>query len=141
MTTLIGILFVGMSILYVGQLISVVNFPLAQRLGLQESADDADPIFARFELRTAQWDLFVLWLLPVAGVLMLTGHPAWPLAALSGGAFFVDTGGREGFKWLACRDAGLRVGSAGQRRLYIGTLILLIGVGGLAIAMALFELA
>ena len=141
MRTLIGILCVGMSVLYIGQLISVVNFPLAQRLGLQESAEDVDAIFSQLELGTARWDLFVLWLLPVAGVLMLIGHPAWPFAALLGGGLHIDTGGREAFKWLGLRDAGIRLGSVSQRRLYVGTLISFILVGGLAIAIALIELA
>ena len=47
MKTAIGILSAGMLFFYIGQLISVVDFPLAQRLGLQESADEADALFAR----------------------------------------------------------------------------------------------
>ena len=91
MNPAIGILCTAMSFFYIGQLISVIDFPLAQRLGLQESADDADPIFARLELGTARWDLFVLWVLPGAGILMLIAHPLWPIAALVGGAFYVDS--------------------------------------------------
>ena len=140
MNLVIGILCVLMSVFYVGQLISVLNFPLAQRLGLQESADEVDAIFAGLELGTAKWDLFVLWVLPVAGVLMLIGHSLWPAAALVGGALHIDTGGREAFKWLGLREAGIRLGSAGQQRLYVGTLVVFIVVGGLAVSTAVIEL-
>ncbi len=141
MNLTIGILCTAMAFFYIGQLISMIDFPLAQRLGLQETADQADGIFTRLELGTARWDLFVLWVLPVAGILMLIAHPLWPVAALVGGAIYVDTGGREAFKWLGLREEGVRLGSAGQRRLYVGTLITFVIVGGLAIATAIIELA
>lgn len=114
MNLTIGILCVAMSFFYAGQQISAIDFPLAQRLGLQESADHVDALFSRLEPGTARWDLFVLWLLPVAGILMLREHPLWPIAALVGGAFYVDTGGREAFKWLGLRGAAVRPGSAGS---------------------------
>ena len=72
---------------------------------------------------------------------MLIGHPAWPPPALLGGAFYVDTGGREAVKWLGLRDAGVRLGSARQRRIYLAVLATFIIVGGLAIALAIAELA
>ena len=64
-----------------------------------------------------------------------------PIAALSGGAFYVDTGGREAFKWLALRDADVQLGSAGQRRLYVGALIAFVIIGGLGITTAIIELS
>lgn len=45
---IVGIAWVTLgTLLYAGQLISVVSFPLAQRLGLQENPDAADPLSSR----------------------------------------------------------------------------------------------
>ena len=126
-------------LLYLGQLLSVVDFPRAQRLGLQEKASEADPLFQRLELGTARWDLLWFWTLPLAGTLMLFDHPWWPYAALVGGGAFVDTGGREGVKVFALRQEGVRTGSPGGQRLYVSTLAYLIFAGLLAIAAGLAE--
>lgn len=102
---------------WVGQAISVVNFPLAQRLGLQEKSDETDPLFRRLELETARWDLLVLWTLPVAGALMLVDHSLWPYLALIAGGINVDTAGREAAKRHGLRSKGVKVG--GEREGWI----------------------
>ena len=61
-----------------GQLVSVVNFPIAQKLGRQEKADTPDPLKLRSELFSVYRDLVSLVWLPVAGVLMLVDHVRWP---------------------------------------------------------------
>lgn len=126
-------------ILYVGQLISVANFGLAQRLGLQESPDDADPLSSEVELWAARWDLLWLWTLPAAGVLMLMNHWLWPYAALIGGGAFVDAGGREAAKVLGLRGAGVRTGSQGERRLAMAVYTYFIVAGLFAVVVGLRE--
>lgn len=101
-----------------GQLISTLNFSLAQRLGLQEKHENTDPLFRRLELNTAKWDLFVLWALPAAGILMLTNHPWWPYMSLVAGGISVDTAGREAAKVLGLLHHGVRTGSDTEVRLY-----------------------
>ena len=133
MRTLVGILCSALWLLYIGQIISVVNFGLAQKLGLQESPDNADPVFSHLELWAARWDLWWLWTLPTAGILMLINHPWWPYAAMIGGATYVDTGGRETAKVLGLRQQGVRTGSPREHRLVISTFALFLGIGGLAI--------
>lgn len=49
-------------LLYLGQLISVWKVGLAQRLGLQESPDNADPLSSHLEVRAARWHAALLWL-------------------------------------------------------------------------------
>ncbi len=83
------------SIGYIGQLILTVNFPLAQRLGLQEKPENTDPLSNRLELMTARWDLAVLWIPPLAGLLILLDHAWWPAACLIAGGVHFDAGGRE----------------------------------------------
>jgi len=101
-----------------GQLISTLNFSLAQKLGLQEKNDETEPLFRRLELNTARWDLVVLWTLPVAGVLMLVEHSWWPYLALVAGGVYVDTGGRETAKVLGLSKHGVKTGSRKEARLY-----------------------
>ena len=139
MTTALGVLFTVLWLLYVGQLISVLNFGLAQRLGLQEKPEDTDPLFGRLELWTARWDLLWLWTLPAAGILMLIDDSWWPYAAMVGGSAYVDTGGREIAKILSVRRHGLRTGSPGEVRLLFGTHALFVTLGGLAIVAGLIE--
>lgn len=140
MKTVVGILCLGVGVLYLGQVISVANFGLAQRFGLQETSDHTDPLFSHLERWAARWDLWWLWTLPAAGVLMLTDHPWWPVAALVGGGAAVDTGGREAAKNIGLRQQGVRTGSPGQRRLAMGTFAYLIVSGGLTTAVGLHNI-
>ncbi len=126
-------------LLYVGQIISAANFSLAQRLGLQESPDHADPLFNHLELWTARWDVWSLWTLPAAGILMLIDHWLWPYAAMIGGGAFVDAGGREAAKIFGLKEQGVRVGSQREFLVAMAAYIYLIATGCLSIGFGLFE--
>jgi hypothetical protein len=117
-------------IVVIGQLISVIDFGLAQRLGLQEKDDETDPLHRRLELNTARWDLAVFWTLPAAGGLMLAHHAWWPFVALVAGAVCVDTAGRETAKVVGLSRQGVKTGSVSETRLFFCFLgiMLLIGV-------------
>lgn len=139
MRILVGLLCLAAWLLYVGQIISVANFGLAQRLGLQESPDQTDSLSSHLELWTARWDLWWLWTLPVAGILMIADHWLWPYAAMIGGGGFVDAGGREAAKVLGLRGQGVRTGSQREYRLAMGAYIYLIATGCLSIGIGLLE--
>lgn len=141
MTVALGIvaLLVG-SLVFIGQLISALDFELAQRLGLQEKDEETDPLHRRLELSTARWDLLVLWTLPLAGVVMLIDTSWWPWVALIAGGIYVDTGGRESFKLLALRAEGVGVGTEREVRTGLGFLALLAAVGLALVAHALVVL-
>ena len=141
MTVLVAILCLAMGILYVGQVISVANLGLAQRLGLQEKPANVDPLFTRLEVWTARWDLVVLWTLPVAGILILLDHAWWPFVAMIGGGVFVDTGGREWAKYLGLRQEGVRTGSPSEQRALVIAYAGMILVGAIAIVAGLAEAA
>jgi hypothetical protein len=117
-----------------GQLLSVVDWPLAQRLGLQEADEHADRLFRHLERNTAIWDLATWWSLPAAGVLMLFGHDWWPVAALFAGGIYFDTAGREVAKILGLSSQGVRTGTTKDAR---GRLVFfgVAGVIGLAVAI------
>ncbi len=112
-------------VLYLAQVISSINFPLAQRLGIQEKAHTADKIFQRAERYTAYWDLFTLGWLPMAGVLMVIDHHWWPLVSIIGGAIYFDTAGREAAKNLSFQHEGIRVGTDKVRKLFFSSYIVM----------------
>ena len=76
------ILIVFPGILFIGQIISSVNFSLAQKLGMQENPKETDPLLQRAEKYTAYWDLVTLGWLPLSGILMVINNSAWPLLSL-----------------------------------------------------------
>ena len=139
MTTVVAILCLATGILGLGQIVSVANLGLAQRLGLQEKPEHTDPLFTRLEVWTARWDLVVLWTLPVAGILILADHSWWPFVAMIGGGVFVDTGGREWAKYLGLRQEGVRTGSPSEQRALVIAYVAMIVVGALAIVAGLVE--
>ena len=126
MQLLLGwLLIIFPGLLYVGQLISTVNFPLAQKLGLQENPHESDPLLQRAERYTACWDLVTLVWLPLSGVLMILNNPAWPIMALFGGAVYLDAAGREAAKILSFKHEGVRTGSLRQQRLFFSTYLVM----------------
>lgn len=122
--------------LFLVQLISSINFPLAQKLGLQESADNADPLLLRAERYVAYWDLLSLIWLPVAGLLILLNHPYWPHLSLIGGAIYIDAAGREAAKNLSFRHQGIKAGTRQQQKLFFSTYVIMIILGITTVAYA-----
>ena len=96
---------------WVGQLISGINYPLAQRLGLQEKSEGTDPLFQRAETNAARWDSFVLWTLLAAGILMLINNHWWPYVSLVAGGIYLDGAGREVAKCISLSKEGIRIGT------------------------------
>ena len=127
-------------LLVAGQLISVIYFPLAQKLGLQEKAAASDPLKLRSELYTARWDIPSLVWLPIAGILMIIDHAWWPYLSLAGGAVFIDAAGREAAKNLSMRAEGVRIGSAAEQALVFGTYVVMGVLGAVAVIYALVAL-
>ncbi len=115
---------------WLGQMISAMNFPLAQKWGLQEKDDHTDEVFRRAELHTAKWDIYILWPLILAGILMLLNDPWWPYVSLISGGIYIDTAGREVAKFVSLKQSGVRVGSGRDLRIaaFFFSLMALIGL-------------
>ena len=96
---------------WIGQVISGFNYPLAQKLGLQEKSEGTDPLFRRAETNAARWDSFVLWTLLAAGILMLINNYWWPYISLIAGGIYLDGAGREVAKCVSLSKEGIRIGS------------------------------
>ena len=137
--TIVGLAWVAIgTLLYAGQFVSAVNFPLAQRLGLQEKSESTDPLIGKLELMAARWDVVCLWIPPLAGLLMLLDQAAWPAACLIAGGVYVDAGGREWAKILGLRSHGVPFGSGRERTVIYATFAFLIlaGVAGIVLGLA-----
>ncbi len=138
MQLIIGwIIIVFPGILYVAQIISSCSFSLAQKLGIQEARELADPMLQRAERYAAYWDLFTLGWLPLSGILMVVEHSSWPLIALFSSAIYLDAAGREAAKFLSFKHEGLKVGTQTQQRFFFATYIIM---AILAIIVSFFSL-
>jgi hypothetical protein len=136
MTIALGIVALAVvGLLYLGQVVSVTNLEFAQRVGLQERPDTVDRVFTSLELWTARWDLLSLWVLPVAGALMVADHSWWPYVAMLGGGLAADTGGREIAKYLGLRQHAVRIGGPREVRQLFGVMALL-SIMGVVVAIA-----
>lgn len=127
--------------LYLAQVISSVNFQLAQRLGIQEKPEFTDPLLQRSERYTAYWDLVTLVWLPVAGVLMIFDHEWWPIMSLIGGAIYLDTSGREAAKYISFRHEGVKIGTEKQQRIFFSIYIVMAVIAMALIAYSVSVLA
>jgi len=128
------------SALYLAQVISSINFPLAQRLGLQENPAKTDTLLIRSERYVAYWDLVVLIWFPISGFLMSIDHRWWPLFSLFSGAIYLDTAGREACKNLSFKYHGLKVGSPNQWQLFFATYIFMAVLALFVVFYAIKEL-
>ena len=138
MTAALGVVAVLIgSLVVVGQLISVLDFERAQRLGLQEPSAGSDRLHRRLELSAARWDVLILWILVPTGIAMLIDTSWWPWLALISGGAYVDAGGREASKVLMLRTEGVRVGTRQETRVLLGFHALMVAVGVTLIAHAL----
>jgi len=126
--------------LYFAQIISSINFPLAQKLGLQEKSETSAPLLLRSERYTAYWDLLTLIWLPVAGYLMIINHYLWPILLLTGGAIYLDTVGREALKSLGFRHEGVKMGTAKEQRLFFLSYIVMMIMAIFAIIYSILHL-
>lgn len=131
------ILIIFPGILLVGQIISSVNFSLAQKLGLQEKSGSADPLFLRAERYVAYWDLVSLCWLPIAGILMVINHAWWPVIAIIGAAIYIDASGREAAKNLSFRHEGIKSGSEREQKFFFPTYIIMLILGVIVLLFSL----
>lgn len=97
-----------------GQLVSVVSWDRAVRLGLQEAEDNVEPAFLADARAEALWDVFTLWPLIVAGALLAAGSSEWPFFGLVGGATYLYFGGRGILTRREMMRMGLRIGDSGN---------------------------
>lgn len=114
------ILLIISSIGYFGQLITALSPERAANLGLTEPETDVDPTFYADVRGEAYWDSVILWVLPVAGVLLILGHPLWPYFGLVGGGMYLYFAGRGILTRRIMQSRAIRIGSQSNlRTIYI----------------------
>ena len=140
MFTTIAIVAILLGLLaWVGQLLSALVPSIAARLGLIENPRDVDPAFYADARGEAIWDTFVLWTLPLAGLLLLLDHGWWPHFGLAGGAVYIYFGGRGIVSRVVLRKHGIRAGAPSAALVYNITLALWALSGGAMAALSLLS--
>ncbi len=105
------------TLFWLGQVVCVLAPGLAQRLGLMEPEGHTDRAIWESERADAIWDSLGNWVLPLAGVLMILGHPSWPYWALVGGGMNAYTAGQVAVRRLWLPRAGIAMGTPGYVRM------------------------
>ena len=95
---------------WLGQVITALSPTAATKLGVTEPEADVDPTFYADVRGESFWDMATLWILPVAGLLLLMNNPLWIYFGLVGGGIYLYFAGRGiAVRWvMQCR--GIRIG-------------------------------
>ncbi|NNE74820.1 MAG: hypothetical protein HKN26_14230 [Acidimicrobiales bacterium] len=126
---------------WVGQVVNAVAPGPAARFGLTEAEADVEPLFWVDTRAEAAWDAWTLWVLPVAGVLMVADHDWWTYFGLVGGGSYLYFAGRGVVARLRMRRDGFRIGSDRDVRVGIAALAVwgLVAAGTIAAAIGSLE--
>ena len=79
---------------YGGQVLTVLWPAKAAQLGMTQPESSYDPTFYADSRGEALWDTAILWILPVAGVLLELDNPMWAYFGLVGGGMYLYFAGR-----------------------------------------------
>lgn len=133
-TTVWGLVVLVLStVCWVGQVISWLAPERATAAGLTEAEANVEPAFWADGRGEARWDSFTLWVMVVAGLMLLVGSSAWPYFGLVGGGMYVYFAGRGIAVRREMSRTGLRIGDS--RSVRIGLVAL--AVWGLMASIAI----
>ncbi len=133
------IIFTGV-LCWLVQVINALSPTLATKLGLNESEADVDPTFFVDTRGEAIWDAMIVWVLPVAGILLIMNNPLWVYFGLIGGGIYLYFAGRGFVVRLVMQRREIRIGKPDLLKVYYGYLILLGLVAIVTIGMAVAAL-
>ncbi len=113
MITAIGVIVIIVGLLvYVGQALSFFAPALAIKTGLNSPPEDMDPTLYIIETRAnGLSDILLTWTFPLAGLLMILDHPAWPFLALVGSGVYLYFACLTIFCRYFLQQAGKKAGS------------------------------
>jgi hypothetical protein len=107
-----GVILTLLSLLgWIGQTITALSPSMGAKLGLAEPESKVDPAFAADVRAEAIWDVFVLWTLPVSGILLILNHSWWAYFGLVGGGMYLYFAGRGILQRLILQRRGVRIGT------------------------------
>lgn len=115
-----GVIVLVVSLLgWLGQSLTTFMQPLAEQLELTEREADVDAAFYADIRGEAWWDTLSIWTLPVAGLLLIVGSPAWAYFGLVGGGMYLYFAGRGIVVRRVMQQRGIRIGRPeGLRTIY-----------------------
>ncbi|MFC2161212.1 hypothetical protein ACFLRW_01015 [Acidobacteriota bacterium] len=112
MNTIWGAVLTTFSLIgWLGQTITVLSPKLATKLELTEQESDVDSAFYADVRGEALWDMLILWILPVAGILLLLNNSSWAYFGLVGGGMYFYFAGRGIVVRRTMQRRGIRVGT------------------------------
>ena len=117
------IIFTGV-LCWLGQVINALSPTIAARLGLNEPEADVDPVYFVDSRGEAIWDAMILWILPVAGLLLILNNSWWVVFGLVGGGMYLYFAGRLFLVRRAMQKHDIRIGKPETVKLYNAVLIL-----------------
>ena len=118
MITALGIAVIVLGlIVWIGQALSFFVPDVATRLAVNSPADEMDESLYIIETRAnGLSDILLTWTFPLAGLLLILEHPAWPFLALIGGAIYIYFALLTIFTRVFLKQHGRKIGSAGDVR-------------------------
>jgi len=129
-----------MLVCWLGQAISVFSPKLAIKLGLTESESDVDSTYYADVRGEAIWDAIILWILPVAGLLLILNNALWAYFGLVGGGSYLYFAGRGITTRLVMQRRGIRIGTPSTLKLFYVFLALWALIAIVTIIMAISAL-
>jgi len=137
-----GVLLIIFTLLlcWLGQAITTFGPKLAVKLQLVEAESDVDPVYYIDVRGEAKWDILILWVLPVAGILLLLDNTAWAYFGLIGGGSYLYFAGRGVVVRLLMRRRGIHIGTPGNIRLFYAVLTIWAIIAVVTIIMAVNDL-
>lgn len=126
--------------LWLGQVVFALAPRVGTRWGLAEPRESVDTVIWSDNRAEAIWDTLVLWVLPLAGVLLLLEYPLWPPVALVGSGIYLYFAGRALVQRRLMQRHGVRVGAPGYVRLVQGVMALCALLAAVTIALAVSAL-
>ena len=123
MNVIWGIVLVSVTLkCWIGQIIIAFSPKAAVKIRITEPESDMDPTFFADHRGGAIWDALSLWILPVAGILLILNNQLWPYFGLVGGGMYLYFTGRGIITRLTLQRQGIQIGRS--RTLKLNYLIL-----------------
>ena len=123
MNVIWGIVLVSVTLkCWIGQIIIAFSPKAAVKIRITEPESDMDPTFFADHRGGAIWGALSLWILPVAGILLILNNQLWPYFGLVGGGMYLYFTGRGIITRLTLQRQGIQIGRS--RTLKLNYLIL-----------------
>ena len=108
-----GVILVSVTLkCWIGQLIIAISPKMAVKIRIAESEDDLDPTFFADMRGEAIWDSMILWILPVAGLLLVINNSYWAYFGLVGGGTYLYFVGRGIVSRMTMQRLGINIGKS-----------------------------